>query len=270
LKLNLQANKNNIMLRIIGRRHASQILNKLPGIRAAYPSRNDFLFSNESPHSSQQQQELFDLHHYQSRSFSSQQPRADKNGRKGKNNPLVNEKLISFLMNKSKSSARDIQVRLVVTEEGANGESKNSADVVSLLEAVKKSNELGLDLVGVSINQKIPTLKAQDFDKLVYQKKGKVNKQKPKNLKEYKFRAGIADHDFQRKVSNIVKYLKKGHSCRIMLTANGFHRRQDPAGVETGLKKLQDSEVGEFSKVAKTEINKEKSYATVSLTPLAE
>jgi len=266
------------MLRIIGRQHGFQILkeclNKFQGVPSVFQSSTESSFPNSIFPQSRQEQlvKLFDPNHHQSRFFSSQQRRKNKKADE-RTSHLINEKLVSFLINRFNSNARNIQVRLVF-EESVVGEKKSShAVVVSLLEAVEKSSELEVDLVGYNINQDIPTVKAQNFEKVIYlsekKKEEKRYKQKPKNVKGFKFKAGIADHDFQRKICNIMEYLKKGHMCQIMLTAYGM-RQGDSAGVETVMKKLQDSDIEKFSTLIKKSMNKKKSFASILLSPVVE
>src|SRR3569832_1604654 len=60
------------------------------------------------------------------------------------NFPLVNEKLISALVNQSRSTADGIQVRVIAELNGEGATSK----VVSLSEAIQISVQNGLDLIG--------------------------------------------------------------------------------------------------------------------------
>lgn len=174
-------------------------------------------------------------------------------------------------MKRQNASARDIQVRLVVSNVADDGSSKNESKLVNLLEAVEHSTALDVDLVGVNLKDDIPTIKAENIEKLLYQNEkkaeSKAQKQKTKTMKEFKFKAGIADHDFGRKESDLINYLKKGHGCRVTITAKGRFLRTDPRGVETVVKKLEGSEVGEIATVVKSSVNVGKTHASISLQP---
>lgn len=178
--------------------------------------------------------------------------------------PLLNEHLVSFLLNKSKSSnANEIEVRLVVTTlDGGN----SKPEVVSLMKAVEVSTELGVDLVGINVDQNPPVIKAQDYGKLAYQtEKGSSSKSgNSKPVKEFKFKGTIAEHDLARKVDDVVKYLKKGHNCQIQIRANGFARRKDPNIVENLWKRVQE-EVVDLAIPGKIKTNPEKSQVNVLL-----
>jgi len=50
--------------------------------------------------------------------------------------------------------------------------------------------------------------------------------------------SGIAENDLDRKVNDVVRYLKKGHSCQLSVTANGFNMRTNPGGVMSLIDKV--------------------------------
>lgn len=175
------------------------------------------------------------------RFFSSRPQQQRKNKRKN-NGVVVNEDLIQILMRRYDAAAGDLLVRLVV-DEGPSQPS--SIQVVSLLKAMETARDLDVDLVGINLNQDPPVVKAQDYGKLAYKAASKKQtKSDKKPTKEFKLRSGIADNDLDRKVKDVVRYLRKGHNCQLSITANGFNMRTNPQGLEHLVDKVLD-QVGE-------------------------
>jgi len=116
------------------------------------------------------------------------------------------------------------------------------------------SNGLGLDLMEVSLRQDIPVIKAVDYSRLLFEKSkqskstggGKQKGKKGKGgggglaMKEFKFKAGIADNDLERKAENMIKYLVKGHRCQVTIIASRFRLRQDAAASAITLDRVRD------------------------------
>ena len=195
----------------------------------------------------------------QSRCFSSQTNFTKTPKVKG---PLANEHLITHLIRKQNAtSADDVDVRLVVGSK--KGETTTS--LVSLMNAIKICTDLGVDLVGVNIEQSPPVIKAQSIDKLVYQaEKRSTGKSSAKPTKEFQFRACIAPNDFDRKAESIIKYLQKGHNCQVLIRANGMARRNDPNCVNVMVNRLKTT-VNDFASPGAVKANEDNSQATVFL-----
>ena len=175
------------------------------------------------------------------------------------NGVLVNDKLVKYLLATSQGlSAEDINVRLVVVQE----DKTTSTSVVSLMKAIEISTDLAVDLVGVILDQSPPVIKAQDFGRLAYQRK--KNTSAPKLVKEFRFRGGIAEHDFNRKVEAVIKYLQKGYNCQIMIRANNLSRREDPRCLEVMMTRLHEAVTG-YATVSKVSANVENSQASCML-----
>lgn len=176
--------------------------------------------------------------------------------------PLANEHLITHLIQKQNAiSADDVDVRLVVSSKKGG----TTTSLVSLMNAIKICTDLGVDLVGVNIEQSPPVIKAQNIDKLVYQaEKRATSKSGSKPTKEFQFRACIAANDFARKADSIVKYLQKGHNCQVLIRANGMARRNDPNCINTMVERLKAS-VSDFALPGAIKPNEDNSQATVFL-----
>lgn len=179
-----------------------------------------------------------------------------KGGGKDKNSggPLRNEHLVRFLLRSKKATSPElVQVRLVVDKGGG---SPPETDMVSLQSAMDTSNDLGLDLMEITLKQDVPVIKAVDYSRLLFEKSkqskaagGGAQKRGRKGrpvgagglpVKEFKFKAGIADNDLERKAENMIKYLIKGHSCQVTIMASRFRLRQDAAASATTLDRVRD------------------------------
>lgn len=159
----------------------------------------------------------------------------------GNQGPLTNEHLVSDLLRRGDGKSADsVQVRLVVDRGAGN---PSDIDIVSLVAAIEKSQELGVDLVAINLDQEIPVIKAADLNKLKYEqskKSGPSSSSTSKQLKEFKFKAGIDDNDLQRKVENLAKYLDKGHTCKITITSNRKNLMRDKEAVVTTLNRVRE------------------------------
>eukprot|EP00586_Coscinodiscus_wailesii_P002179 CAMPEP_0172487734 /NCGR_PEP_ID=MMETSP1066-20121228/16929_1 /TAXON_ID=671091 /ORGANISM="Coscinodiscus wailesii, Strain CCMP2513" /LENGTH=252 /DNA_ID=CAMNT_0013254527 /DNA_START=291 /DNA_END=1049 /DNA_ORIENTATION=- len=159
--------------------------------------------------------------------FSSNAAIRKKNGRRQSrdqdNGPPLNGDLADLLCRNFRSNDySDIKVRLVME---VKRNEQPEVSVVTLSEAIAKAKNCHLDLIGVSLKQKPPVVKAADYNKLLFemQKKSrdspsdKKTKKLPQ-LKEFRFKAGIDDNDFERKAKNMIQYLEKGHLCQVSIT----------------------------------------------------
>ena len=196
----------------------------------------------------------------------------NKNSKHEENAPLLNEHLIAELFNEinkkgggnAKISADTFEVRLIIdkgrdgkkdSDEGENSSksssSGNETRIVTVNEAISISHELSLDLMEVTLKQNPPVIKAVSYDKWLYDQKKKQSKKSDKKgsdtgaisdrpLKEFKFRAGIADHDLERKTNNMLKYLAKGHAIRVTLTARQRSLNEDSQAISTTLDRVKE------------------------------
>jgi len=122
----------------------------------------------------------------------------------GKNQPLVNERI----------PYDNVQL---ITSDGQN------RGVVSRQEALQAAEEVGLDLVIVSDSgtEGYPIAKILDFGKMVYAKKKQQKKQQTVQVKEIKLRPKIAEHDYQTKLNQAVRFLKKGNRLKVTIMFRG-------------------------------------------------
>src|SRR6201991_2182824 len=109
------------------------------------------------------------------------------------------------------------QVRLV----GDNVE----VGVYSTQDALKKAQELQLDLVEISPNADPPVCKIIDYNKFLYEKKKKEKEMKAKSkaseVKEIRFTPNTDDHDFDFKAKHAEKFLKEGNKVKAYVQFKG-------------------------------------------------
>ena len=97
--------------------------------------------------------------------------------------------------------------------------------VLSLADAIKKAEEMSVDLVELSPDASPPVCKLIDYGKFLYQKEKKDKearkKQKIVELKEMKFRPKIDDHDFDYRIKQIREFLDEGDKVKITIRFRG-------------------------------------------------
>lgn len=107
-------------------------------------------------------------------------------------------------------------------------------EVVSAGEAYTRADELGLDLILVSLEAEPPVVRIEDFKKLEYEKKKakKAQKQVVSTLKEIQFKINISEHDLATKVARIDKFLERGDKVKVSLRLKGRERENNERAVE--------------------------------------
>ena len=110
------------------------------------------------------------------------------------------------------------EVRLI----GPAGE---QVGIVAIAEALKKAAEASLDLVEIAPQANPPVCRVMDYAKFLYakEKQERENRQHQRQtqLKELRFRPQIDDHDYQTKLRNLVKFLKRGNKVKVTLVFRG-------------------------------------------------
>ena len=187
---------------------------------------------------------------------------------------------------KIKKEKDDDNASSLEEEEEEDSSSTTTNQLATLNEAISIAHKHSLDLMAVNITNVIPpVIKAVNYDKWLYeQKKNAITKSKKKkkmnnsstggggaisdkSLKEYKFRAGIDQHDLERKANNMIKYLKKGHAIRVTLTARYKSLNQDADAISTTLERVKEL-VGDLAIEARSmKANDRKSYGSLLFHP---
>ncbi len=125
--------------------------------------------------------------------------------------------------------ARELRV---IDDEG------NQLGVMTLFDAMKKAREMGLDVVEISPNAVPPVCKIVDYGKFLYEQSKKAHEakknQKSSHIKEVKFRPSTAEHDYQVRKNQIIRFLGEGHKVKAMI----FHRGREMAHQDVGRAKM--------------------------------
>lgn len=121
------------------------------------------------------------------------------------------------------------EVRLI----GGEGE---QLGVVPTTEALRLSEEAGLDLVEVSPEAKPPVCRIMDYGKFKFQaskrKAAARKKQKQIQIKEVKLRPVTETADYQVKLRNIQKFLEAGDKAKVVVRFRGREMTHPELGME--------------------------------------
>ncbi|MGA8037117.1 MAG: translation initiation factor IF-3 [Candidatus Acidiferrales bacterium] len=117
-------------------------------------------------------------------------------------------------------------------------EAGNQLGVMTYFDAMKAARDAGIDLVEISPNAVPPVCKLVDYGKFLYEQNKKAHEakkhQKSSHIKEVKFRPSTAEHDFQVRKNQIIRFLGDGYKVKAMI----FHRGREMAHQEVGRKKM--------------------------------
>ena len=103
--------------------------------------------------------------------------------------------------------------------------------VVTMSEARKIAEDMGLDLVEIQGKSDVPIVRVCKYEKMLYElkKAAKKNKQHVKPLKEIQLSVNIAKHDLETKANNAKRFIEDGSRVRVTLAMKGreLSRRED-------------------------------------------
>ena len=109
---------------------------------------------------------------------------------------------------------------------------------MTLFDAMKAAREAGLDVVEISPNAVPPVCKLVDYGKFLYEQNKKAHEQKKhqksSHIKEVKFRPSTAEHDYQVRKNQIIRFLGDGYKVKAMI----FHRGREMAHQDVGRAKM--------------------------------
>ncbi len=116
--------------------------------------------------------------------------------------------------------------------------------VMKTHDALAKAEDQGMDLVEISPNASPPVCRIMDFGKFQYEegrkKKLARKKQQGHVVKEIKFHANVAEHDYDTKVNHIKEFLEKGFKVKLTLTFRGRENAHRELGFELIKRVLED------------------------------
>src|SRR5438309_10604833 len=100
-----------------------------------------------------------------------------------------------------------------------------TTEVMPTSAALRKAQELGLDLVLIAPTAVPPVAKAVDFGHYQYEMKKKAHdarkKQHVVQVKELKFRPNTDDHDYDFKKKNAIRFLEEGNRVKAVVQFRG-------------------------------------------------
>src|SRR5579875_2161454 len=100
-----------------------------------------------------------------------------------------------------------------------------SVEVMPTQAAVRRAQELGLDLILIAPTAEPPVAKAMDYGQWQYEQKKKQHEAKKKQhiiqVKELKFRPNTDDHDYDFKKNHAIRFLKEGNRVKAVVQFRG-------------------------------------------------
>lgn len=122
-----------------------------------------------------------------------------------------------------------------------NGATNEQLGVMRLQDALRKAEEMALDLVEVAPNADPPVCRIVDFGKYRYEqaKQEKDKKSHASKLKEVKFRVNIDQHDYMTKIRHAEEFLDKGNKVKVQLQFRGREMAHQDLGMAV-VKRVKD------------------------------
>ncbi|MGB9456323.1 MAG: translation initiation factor IF-3 [Bryobacteraceae bacterium] len=100
-----------------------------------------------------------------------------------------------------------------------------TSEIMPTAAALRKAQELGLDLVLIAPTAVPPVAKAVDFGHYQYEQKKKQHDAKKKQhvvqVKELKFRPNTDDHDYDFKMKHAIRFLQDGNRVKAVVQFRG-------------------------------------------------
>jgi translation initiation factor IF-3 len=100
-----------------------------------------------------------------------------------------------------------------------------SVEIMPTSAAVRKAQEMGLDLILIAPTAEPPVAKAMDYGQWQYENKKKQHEAKRKQhvilVKELKFRPNTDDHDYEFKKNHAIRFLKEGNRVKAVVQFRG-------------------------------------------------
>jgi translation initiation factor IF-3 len=118
--------------------------------------------------------------------------------------------------------------------------------VLTTREAMRLAQEHGLDLVEIAPNADPPVCRIMDFGKFRYEESIRQREarkhQHNRPVKEIKFHANVAEHDYLTKVNHAKGFLEKGHKVKLTLVFRGRENAHRELGFEVVNRVIKDCE----------------------------
>jgi len=118
--------------------------------------------------------------------------------------------------------------------------------VVATPDAIRMAQEHQLELVEISPNAEPPVCRIMDFGKFRYEesvkRKDAKKHQHARAVKEVKFHANVAEHDYATKVRHTKDFLEADHKVKVTLTFRGRENAHRELGFEVVKRVIKDCE----------------------------
>ena len=136
--------------------------------------------------------------------------------------------------------------KIRVPEVRCIGPDGSQIGVIATREALVKAREHELDLVEISPSARPPVCRIMDYGKYKYEL-GKKERQAKKHkaatrVKEIKFHANVAEHDYGTKMRRIREFLENGHRVKVSLWFRGREGIHQEFGFQVMKRVIQDCE----------------------------
>ncbi len=119
-----------------------------------------------------------------------------------------------------------------------------TVEVMPTPAAVRKAQEMGLDLILIAATADPPVAKAMDYGQWQYEQKKKQHEAKKKQhviqVKELKFRPNTDDHDYDFKKNHAIRFLKEGNRVKAVVQFRGREIAHTDLGKKLLLRFAQD------------------------------
>src|ERR1700761_491756 len=100
-----------------------------------------------------------------------------------------------------------------------------SVEIMPTPAAVRRAQDLGLDLILIAPTAEPPVAKAMDYGQWRYEQKKKQHEAKKKQhviqVKELKFRPNTDDHDYEFKKNHAIRFLQEGNRVKAVVQFRG-------------------------------------------------
>ncbi len=114
-----------------------------------------------------------------------------------------------------------------------------SNEIMPTPAAIRRAQDLGLDLILIAPTAEPPVAKAMDYGQWQYENKKKQQEAKKKQhviqVKEVKFRPNTDDHDYDFKKNHAIRFLQEGNRVKAVVQFRG----REIAHVDLGQKLLR-------------------------------
>jgi translation initiation factor IF-3 len=116
--------------------------------------------------------------------------------------------------------------------------------IVSIDEARERATDRGMDLVEVAPEARPPVVKMMDYGKYKYEAARAAREARKKQhtiqVKEVKFRPGIADHDYEFKTRHARRFLDEGNKVKLTMMFRGRQVTHPELGLEVLARVTED------------------------------